>query len=154
MEKTPYSIEFLWNQLEFAFHQIKKPRYKNIVKKFIFDDNLRKRVEKLTDKSGRNYEGGLLEKTASVVSISLCIYDNFPEINIDIIISAIILNCFCKGIGKHECFEKLKDYDELIPFIFKKKRKKPTLEILIYDSLYKLDNKIYQGLRRKRGEIN
>jgi len=115
----------------------------------LFDKELRKKVERLKDKSGRNYEGGLLEKAASTLSISLCIYDNYPEIDIDLILSAIILNCLCKGLSKDECYSAIKEYDELVPFLFKKKRKKPTVELTIFNEITKLDNKVYMGLRRR-----
>ncbi|WP_457638588.1 hypothetical protein [Persephonella sp.] len=44
----------------------------------------------------------------------------------------------------------IKEYKELIPFLFKKKRKKPTIELTVYEGLIRLDNKIYLSLRRWR----
>ncbi|WP_457643123.1 hypothetical protein [Persephonella sp.] len=44
----------------------------------------------------------------------------------------------------------IKEYEELIPFLFKKKRKKPTIELTVYEGLTRLDNKIYLSLRRWR----
>jgi len=152
LERTPYSYEFLWRQVEAGYKEIRKEKYRKLVEQFLFDENIRKNVEKLKDKTGRNYEGGLLEKTASVISLALCTYDNYPEIDIDLILCSIILSCLCATFPKRECYEKIKEYDELIPFLFKKKRKKPTLELTVYDGLIKLDNKIYLKLERRRGE--
>jgi len=138
----------LWRQLELGYREIRKERYKELVSRFLFDEEIRKKVEKLKDKNGRNYEGGLLEKTASVLSLALCIYDNYPEIDIDLILSAIILNYLCRAFKKSECYQLVKEYDELVPFLFTKKRKKPTVELTVFDGINKLDNKIYSGLRR------
>ncbi|WP_456382207.1 hypothetical protein [Persephonella sp.] len=80
-------------------------------------------------------------------------YDNYPELDIDLLLSAIILNCLCRAYTKRECYEIIKEYEELIPFLFKKKRKKPSVELTAYEGIIKLDNKIYSGLRRWRGEI-
>ncbi|SNZ02757.1 hypothetical protein SAMN06265182_0203 [Persephonella hydrogeniphila] len=151
MEKTPYAIDFLWNQIEIGYKEIRKNRYKTLVKEFLFNPKLREKAEKLRDKkSGRNYEGGLLERTASTLSIALCIYDNYPEIDIDLILTAIILNLFCGVFPKKECYEKIKDYPEVVQFLFLKSRKKPSIEITVYDSIIKLDTKIFMKLQKFR----
>ena len=152
MEKTPYAYDFLWNQIELGYREIRKPVYKELVNRYLYDSDIRQKVEKLKDKTGRNYEGGFLEKTASLVSLSLCMYDNYPEINIDLLLAGIILNFLCRAFPKKECFEQLKDYPEIIPFLFKKKRTKPTVELTIYEGLQRLDNRIIMRLRRERGE--
>ncbi|MDQ7056103.1 MAG: hypothetical protein Q9M89_06405 [Persephonella sp.] len=79
-------------------------------------------------------------------------YDNYPEIDIDLILSSIILSCLCAPFPKKQCYEKIKECEEIIPFLFRKKRKKLTVEITVYDGIIKLDNKIYIRLERRRGE--
>ena len=148
IDKTPYAYEFLWNQLEIGYENIKKEKYKRLVEKFLFDKDIREKLEVIRDYKGRNYKGGVLERTASLVSLALCIYDNYPEIDIDLLLSAIILSGLCSVYSKKECFEKIKDYPEIIPFLYKKKRKKPSVEIFIYDQLYKIDNGIFLKLRK------
>ncbi len=151
MGKTPYAYDFLWRQLEIFYKEIRKKRYKDLLEKYLFNGELRNKIEKLKDrKSGRDYEGGLLERTASTLSIALCIYDNYPEIDIDLVLTAGIMNLICSVYPKKECYQVLKDYPELVPFLFKKKRKKPSLELTVYDSLIKLDRKIFEKLKNKR----
>jgi len=135
ISETPYSYKFLWNQIELGYRNIRKEKLKKLVEGFLFNEELRKRVEHLKDHKGRNYRGGVLERTASLISLSLCIYDNYPEIDIDILLAAIILSGLCSIYSKKECFEKVKEYPEVVPFLFKKKRRKPTVEIYIYDQL-------------------
>ncbi len=151
-EETPYSYDFLWNQLEKGFSEIRKKRYRDLLQKYFKDQKVKKNFQEKRDKKGRNYKGGELEKTASVLSMALCIYDNYPEIDIDLLLTAILMKGFCSIYTKNECYEKIKDYPEILPFLFKKKRKKPDLEITIFENLYKLDDKIYKQLKRKRGE--
>ncbi|WP_457621952.1 hypothetical protein [Persephonella sp.] len=151
-EETPYAYDFLWKQLEKGFSEVRKKRYRILLEKFFNDEELKKRLQKKEDRKGRNYRGGMLEKTASVLSLALCTYDNYPELDIDLIITAIILNGFCSVYTKKECYEKIKDYPELVPFLFRKKRKKPILEVIVFDNLYKFDDKIYKQLKIKRGE--
>ncbi len=150
MDKTPYAYDFLWHQLELAYNEIRKPKYRELLKSFLFNEEYRKKAEKLKDKKGRNYEGGLLEATASQASLLMCMYDNYPEIDIDILLTAIILKLFCKLYNKRKCFEYLENYPEVVPFLFKKSRKKPSLELIVYDSIEKLDNKIFIKLQQKR----
>ncbi|WP_029522125.1 hypothetical protein [Persephonella sp. KM09-Lau-8] len=150
MQQTPYAYDFLWNQIELGFQEIRKPAYRKLVEQFLFDPEIRKKVEKLPDKTGRKYEGGLLEKTASVLSLSLCMYDNYPEIDIDLILTGIILSLLCKAFTKKECFNILKSYPDIIPFIFKKNRKKPSLELTVFDGIQRLDNKIILKLMAQR----
>ncbi|WP_457623431.1 hypothetical protein [Persephonella sp.] len=152
MEKTPYDIEFLWNQLKRGWGEIRKKKYKELLSSYFEDDDIKRELSKKKDRKGRNYEGGALEKTASVISLALCIYDNYPESDIDLILTAILMNFFCMNYTKKECYKMLEDYPELIPFLFKKNRKKPTLELIIFENLYKFDDKIYKQLKRKRGE--
>ncbi|WP_293444001.1 hypothetical protein [Persephonella sp.] len=151
MERTPYAYDFLWKQIEFFYKEIKKKRYKDLIKKYLFNKELRNKVEKLKDKkSGRNYEGGLLERTASVLSIALCVYDNYPETDIDLVLTAGIMNLLCRAYPKKDCYNMLKDYPELVPFLFVKKRKKPSLELTVYDGIIKLDRKIFEKLNRTK----
>jgi hypothetical protein len=142
MEKTPYATDFLWNQIEIGYREIRKKKYKELVEKFLFNEEYRKKLEKKKDFKGRNYEGGMLETTASLISISLCIYDNYPVIDIDLLLTAFILYGFCSIFTKKDCYEKLKDYPEVIPFLFKKQRKKPSIELTVFEQIKKLDNKI------------
>ncbi|EDP73940.1 hypothetical protein [Hydrogenivirga sp. 128-5-R1-1] len=153
MNKTPYSVDFLWHQIELGYKEIRKERYKNLIEQFLFSNEYRKRLEKKKDYKGRNYEGGMLETTASLISLSLCIYDNYPEIDIDLILTAFILYGFCSIFTKKECFEKIKDYPEVVPFLFKKQRKKPTLELTVFEQLIKLDYKIFERLQIKRKNL-
>lgn len=150
MEKTPYAYEFLWHQIEIGFNEIKKKKYKELLKRFVFDEDIRRKIEKRNDYRSRDYEGGLLETTASLVSLSLCTYDNYPEIDIDLILTAIIMYAICKTFTKKECYEFVKDYSELVPFLFKKQRKKPSLELTVFDALIKFDAKIFLALNKKR----
>ena len=148
ISETPYSYEFLWNQVELGYRNIRKEKLKKLVEEFLSNEEVRRGVERLKDYKGRNYRGGILERTASLVSLSLCIYDNYPEIDIDLLLTAIILSGLCSIYSKKECFEKVKDYPEVVPFLFKKKRKKPSVEICIYDQLFKMDNGIFLRLRK------
>ena len=91
-----------------------------------------------------------MERTASTLSIALCIYDNYPEIDIDLVLTAGIMNLICSTYPKKECYQMVKDYPELVPFLFLKKRKKPSLELTVYDGLIKLDRKIFEKLKNKR----
>ncbi len=151
--KTPYAKDFLWHQLQLAYSEIRKPKYRTLLKQFFEDELLKTRLEKKADYRGRNYEGGMLEATASLVSLAMCMYDNYPEIDIDLLLTAFILYGFCSTLTKRECYERLKDYPEVIPFLFKKKRKKPSLELSVFDALIKLDNKIFQKLQQKRKSL-
>ncbi|NPA52449.1 MAG: hypothetical protein GXO22_06110 [Aquificae bacterium] len=148
MDKTPYAYEFLWKQLELGYQNIKKEKYKKLVSEFLFNQEIREKLETLKDYKGRNYKGGILERTASVMSLALCIYDNYPEIDIDLLLTAIILSGLCSAFSKKECYQKLKDFPQIIPFLYKKKRKKPSVEIYIYDQLFKIDNGIFLKLRK------
>ena len=150
MQQTPYAYDFLWNQIELGFREIRKPAYRKLVEQFLFDPEIRKKVEKLPDKTGRKYQGGLLEKTASILSLALCMYDNYPEIDIDLILTGIILSLLCKAFTKRECFEKLKSFPEIVPFIFKKSRHKPSVELTVFDGIQKLDNKIILKVMAQR----
>lgn len=151
MERTPYAYDFLWKQLENFYEEIRKKRYKELLEIYLFNEELRNKVEKLKDrKSGRNYEGGLLEKTASILSIALCMYDNYPEMDIDLVLTAGIMDLFCRAYPKKECYQRIKDYPELLPFLFVKKRKKPSLELTVYDGITKLDRKIFEKLKRNK----
>jgi hypothetical protein len=150
MEKTPYAYDFLWHQVELAYNEIRKPKYRELLKSFLFEKDFREKAGKLKDKKGRNYTGGLLEAVASQSSLLMCIYDNYPEIDIDLLLTGVILKLYCRLYSKKECYQKLKDYQEVIPLLFKKSRKKPSVELTIYDSIEKLDNKIVIKLQQKR----
>ncbi len=150
IEKTPYALEFLWNQIELAYTEVRKKKYKELLEKLIFNEDIRKRVEKAKDKKGRNYEGGLLEATASQVSLMMCMYDNYPELDIDLLLTAAILKGICKTYTKKECYKIVENYPEVVPFLFKKSRKKPTPELTVFDGIEKLDNKVFLRLYKRR----
>ncbi len=150
IEKTPYAYEFLWHQLEVAYNEIRKKKYKELLEKFLFDEELRSKVEKLKDKKGRNYKGGVLEATASQASLLMCMYDNYPEIDIDLLLTGVILKGICKAYTKKGCYSLLKNYPEVVPFLFKKSRKKPSVELSVFDAVEKLDNKIFLKLYKRR----
>jgi len=90
-----------------------------------------------------------LEKTASVLSLAVCMYDNYPELDIDLILAGLIINLFCGTMPRRECYDRIKD-DRIIPLVFRKKRKKPSVEITVFDALQKLDNKVFIGLKKRR----
>jgi len=149
MNKTPYALEFLWHQIDFAILNIKKPKYKLLLQNTLTED-IKNLLEKKKDKTGRNYEGGVLERTASLSSLAICMYDNYPVIDIDLLLTSIILSGVCQLYHKKDCFNILKDYPEIIPFLFKKQRTKPSVEIFIYDNLVKLDREIFIRTRQKK----
>jgi len=150
MERTPYSYEFLWHQINYGYENIRKKKYRKLLDKFLTNDELKTKFNKVKDKKVRKYEGGKLEKVASVLGLALCMYDNYPEIDIDLLLTAIILYGFSSLYTKREFYEKIKDYPEVIPFIYRKKRKKPVLEILIFDDLLKIDDKITKYIQKRR----
>jgi hypothetical protein len=150
MEKTPYAYEFLWHQIFLGYENIRKKKYKELLEKFLKDEDLRLKLNKKEEKNVRKYKGGLLEKTASVLSLALCIYDNYPEIDIDLLLTAIILKLYSSLYTKSQFYEYIKDYPELVPFLYKKKRKKPILEVMIFDSLNKFDDMVIKNLMKRR----
>ncbi len=150
MEKTPYAYDFLWHQIFLGYKYIRKEKYKKLLEKFLKNEDLRDKLNKKEEKKVRKYKGGLLEKTASVLSLSLCIYDNYPEIDIDLLLTAIILNLYSSLYTKSQFFEYVKDYPEVIPFLYRKKRKKPILEVMIFDSLNKFDDMVIKNLIKRR----
>ena len=150
MEKTPYAYDFLWHQIELGYKNIRKKKYRELIEQFLKNEELRVKLNKKEEKRVRKYKGGLLEKTASVLSLSLCIYDNYPEIDIDLLLTAIILNLYSSLYTKSQFYEYIKDYPELIPFLYRKKRTKPVLEILIFDSLNKFDDMVIKNLIKRR----
>jgi len=150
MEKTPYAYDFLWHQIELGYKNIRKKKYRKLIEQFLKNEELRVKLNKKEEKRVRKYKGGLLEKTASVLSLSLCIYDNYPEIDIDLLLTAIILNLYSSLYTKSQFYEYIKDYPELIPFLYRKKRTKPVLEILIFDSLNKFDDMVIKNLIKRR----
>ena len=150
MNKTPYSYDFLWHQINYAYENIRKPKYKKLLDKFLTNEDIKTKLNKKNEKKVRNYEGGKLEKTASVLSLALCIYDNYPEIDIDLLLTAIILYGFSSLYTKSEFYEYIKDYPEIIPFLYRKKRKKTILEVLLFEDLLKLDDKIMKYILKRR----
>ncbi len=150
MKKTPYSYDFLWYQINYAYENIKKKKYRELLNKFLTNEEVKTKLNKKVEKKVRRYEGGKLEKTASVLSIALCMYDNYPEIDIDLLLTAIILYSFSSLYTKREFYEYIKDYPELIPFLYRKKRKKPILEVLLFEDLLKLDDKIMKYIFQRR----
>jgi hypothetical protein len=150
MEKTPYAYDFLWHQIELGYKNIRKKKYRELIEQFLKNEELRVKLNKKEEKRVRKYKGGLLEKTASVLSLSLCIYDNYPEIDIDLLLTTIILNLYGSLYTKSQFYEYIKDYPELIPFLYRKKRTKPVLEILIFDSLNKFDDMVIKNLIKRR----
>jgi hypothetical protein len=150
MERTPYAYDFLWHQIFLGYENIRKEKYKKLLEKFLKNEDLRNKLNKKEEKKVRKYKGGLLEKTASVLSLSLCIYDNYPEIDIDLLLTAIILNLYSSLYTKSQFYDYIKDYPEVIPFLYRKKRKKPILEVMIFDSLNKFDDMVIKNLIKRR----
>lgn len=148
--ETPYAYDFLWKQIELGYSNIRKPSYRKLLKQFLYDEGIRNKLEKKEEKRVRKYKGGLLEKTASLIGLSLCIYDNYPEIDIDLLLTAIILNCISNVYSKSEFYKLINEYGEIVPFLFRKKRRKPTLEVLLFDRLVKLDDFIIEKLEKRR----
>jgi len=150
MEKTPYAYEFLWHQIYLGYENIRKKRYKELLEKFLKNEKLKTKLNKKEERRVRRYRGGLLEKTASVLSLALCIYDNYPEIDIDLLLTAVILNLYSSLYTKSQFYEYIKEYPEVIPFLYRKKRKKPVLEVMIFDSLNKFDDMVIKNLIKRR----
>lgn len=145
MDKTPYAEDFLINQLDMIIKNIKKPEYKQEVLSLLNNREWFDIFKIAKDRKSRNYRGGILERTSAVGSMALCMYDNYPTINIDIILTGIIVAGFKDAIGKKAVYDILSN-EEVKALAFKKSRKKPTVEYFIFDELFKIDFTIYSKL--------
>lgn len=80
--------------------------------------------EKAKDKKARNYQHGILERTASVGSLALCMYDNYPTVDIDLLLTGIILAGFRDSLGRPFFFfffyKYVKEYQEVSELLYKK----------------------------------
>lgn len=141
MDKTPYSREFLLHQLEIVLKSIKKPSYRQEVEKFISNREWFELFKIARDKKHRNYQSGILERTASVGSLSLCLYDNYPTVDIDLILAGIVISGFRDALGKKQVYDYLSE-EEIKSIIFKKSRKKPKIEYFLFDELFKIDSRV------------
>ncbi|MGC9121202.1 MAG: hypothetical protein ACP5G3_07080, partial [Sulfurihydrogenibium sp.] len=91
MNKTPYALDFLWHQIELIKNNVRKPKYKELLNKIFENKEMVELFEKAKDRKGRNYQNGILERTASVGSLAMCLYDNYPTVDIDLILTGVIL---------------------------------------------------------------
>lgn len=142
MDKTPYAEDFLLHQLDIVIKNIKKPSYKKQLDIFLGRQDWFDIFKIAKDKKSRNYKGGILERTCAVGSLALCIYDNYPTIDIDLILSGIVIAGFKDCIGKKIVYDTLESED-IKHIVFKKSRKKPKVEYFIFDELFKIDLRVY-----------
>ncbi|MCX7761048.1 MAG: hypothetical protein N2Z81_07655 [Hydrogenothermaceae bacterium] len=145
MDKTPYAEEFLLNQLELIVKSIKKPVYKEEVNRFLKNEEWFNLFKIAKDKKSRNYKNGILERVTALGSLALCLYDNYPIIDIDLILSAVVIAGFKDAIGKKPVYDYLKN-DEIKSIVFKKSRKKPKVEYFLFDEIVKIDSRVYNYL--------
>lgn len=148
MNKTPYAEDFLLHQLEIIKSNIKKPIYKELVEKFLDDKELFEKFKEAKDKKSRNYKGGILERVASTGSLALCMYDNYPIIDIDLILTGIILSGFRDSLGRPFFYKYIEKYNNLKELLYKKSRKKAKIEHFIFDEIMKIDEKIILKLSK------
>ncbi|MEJ5172877.1 MAG: hypothetical protein WHT47_04115 [Hydrogenothermaceae bacterium] len=145
MDKTPYAEEFLLQQLELIVKSIKKPAYREEVNRFLENKEWFNLFKITRDRKSRNYKNGILERTTAIGSLALCLYDNYPTIDIDLILSAIVIAGFKDAIGKKPVYDFLKN-DEIKSVVFKKSRKKPKVEYFLFDEIVKIDGRVYNHL--------
>lgn len=149
MNKSPYALDFLWHQINLIKSNVRKPKYKELLNKIFENQDLVKLFEKAKDKKGRNYENGILERTASVGSLAMCLYDNFPTIDIDLILTGVILSGFRDSLGRPFFYKYVKDFTEVIELLYKKSRKKTKIEYFLFDEIFKIDERVYDALKKK-----
>ncbi|MEZ0323366.1 MAG: hypothetical protein ABWJ98_03535 [Hydrogenothermaceae bacterium] len=145
MDKTPYAEDFLLQQLELIVKNIKKPAYREEVNRFLENKDWFNLFKIARDRKARNYKNGILERVAALGSLALCIYDNYPTIDIDLILSAIVIAGFKDAVGKKPVYDFLKN-DEIKNVAFKKSRKKHKIEYFLFDELSKIDSRVYSYL--------
>ncbi len=148
MDKTPYAEEFLLHQLEIIKSNIKKPMYRELVERFLNDRELFEKFKEAKDKKSRKYKEGILERVVSTGSLALCLYDNYPTIDIDLILSAIVLSGFRDSLGRPFFYKYIEKYDDLKELLYKKSRKKPKIEHFIFDEIMKIDERIISKLSK------
>lgn len=148
MNKTPYAEDFLLHQLEIIKSNIKKPIYKELLENIFNEKELFNKFKEAKDKRLRNYKGGILEKVASTGSLALCMYDNYPTIEIDLILTAILLSGFRDSLGRPFFYRYIEKYDDIKELLYKKSRKKPKIEHFIFDEIMKIDERIISKLSK------
>lgn len=149
MSKTPYALDFLWHQINLIRSNVKKPKYKEILNKVFEDKQLVDLFEKAKDKKSRNYQSGILERTASVGSLAMCLYDNYPTIDIDLILTSVLLAGFRDSVGRPFFYRYIKEYPEVVELLYKKSRKKPKVEHFLFDEIFKIDERVSNSLKTK-----
>ncbi|MCX7738354.1 MAG: hypothetical protein N2Z80_02915 [Hydrogenothermaceae bacterium] len=152
MDRTPYAEEFLIHQLEIVISNIRKPSYREEIQKLMNNREWFGIFKRAKDRKLRNYTGGILERTASIGALSLCLYDNYPMIEIDLILSGVVVAGFRDSVGKKQIYDNLSN-SELKSVAFKKSRKKPKLEYFLFDELFKIDIKVVSN-RKKHNIIS
>ncbi|WP_028950121.1 hypothetical protein [Sulfurihydrogenibium subterraneum] len=149
MNKSPYALDFLRHQIEVIKSNIKKPKYRELLNQIFENKDMVELFEKAKDKKTRNYQHGILERTASVGSLALCMYDNYPTIDIDLLLIGIILSGFRDSLGRPFFYKYVKEYPEIAELLYKKNRKKPKLEHFLFDELFKIDEKVINFMKKK-----
>lgn len=149
MNKTPYALDFLWHQINLLKNNVRKPKYKELLNKVFESKEMVELFEKAKDKKGRNYESGILERTAAVGSLAMCMYDNYPTIDIDIILTGVLLAGFRDSLGRPFFYKHVKDYPEVAELLYKKSRKKTKVEYFLFDEIFKIDERVFNALKRK-----
>lgn len=141
MDKSPYALDFLMHQLETVIRNIKKPAYREEVNRVVDNQDWFETFKTAKDSKSRNYRHGILERTCAVGSLAMCLYDNYPLFNIDLILSGVVISGFRDAVGRKQVYDFLKN-DELRQIVYKKSRKKPQVEFFLFDELFKIDNKL------------
>lgn len=149
MNKTPYALDFLWHQINMLKNNVRKPKYKELLNKVFESKEMVELFEKAKDKKGRNYESGILERTAAVGSLAMCMYDNYPTVDIDLILTGVLLAGFRDSLGRPFFYKHVKDYPEVAELLYKKSRKKPKVEYFLFDEIFKIDERVFNALKRK-----
>jgi len=142
MDKSPYALDFLLHQLELTKSNIRKPKYKELIKEIFENNELYEKFLIAKDKKSRNYKHGVLERVASTGLLALCIYDNYPTIDIDLLLTAIILSGFRDAVGRPFFYKNVKDYPEIAEILYKKNRQKPKIEHFLFDEIIKTDERV------------
>lgn len=141
MDRSPYALEFLLHQFDTILKSIKKPVYKEEVNNLLKKDDWFEVFKVVKDTKSRDYKHGVLERTAAVGSLAICLYDNYPVVDIDLILSGVVVFGFKDAVGRKQVYEVLKNED-LKQIAFKKSRKKTRIEFFLFDQLFKIDNKL------------
>lgn len=141
MDKSPYAFDFLVHQFEIILKNIKKPVYKEEINRLMNKEEWFEIFKVAKDKKNRNYKHGILERTACVGSLAICIYDNYPTVDIDLLLAGIIVYGFKDAIGKKPIYDFLQN-ENLKQIAYKKSRKKPNREFFLFDELFKIDSRL------------